>query len=127
VLPALVPFSIDIAATLIGQSKEYWQGDYSQVLEQTPIGLRLLQLHPLAFLAAAVVYAVTIATAIRWLPVTIAVWISLGYLIAHTSGVNSWIAWHPHHAILEPLHNMGASGFAAWCYLRYFRRDLVAL
>jgi hypothetical protein len=95
-------------------------------MERAPVGMYLLQFHPLTFVVAAVAYALAIMVAIRWLPLAIAFWISLGYLIAHTTGVNSWIAWHPQHAILEPLHNVCVSAIAAWSYLRYFRPVRIA-
>ena len=120
ILPAVVPFALDVALTLWGQSAAYWAGAYDQAAEMAPVGRALLQTHPLAFAAAAVGYAGLFSLAIRFLPGWMALWISLGYLIAHTSGANSWLI---HQDVrLEALHNAAMSGFAALCYSLCFRR-----
>jgi hypothetical protein len=119
VLPAVVPFAIDAALTLIRQPADYWQGNFWLANESAVVGLYLLQWHPLAFAAASLVYATGFAAAIRYLPEPIARWLSFGFLIAHSSGINSWLQYH---YILEPIHNCLAALFAAWCYSAYFRR-----
>lgn len=121
ILPAAVPFAFDVALTLGGQPAAYWAGDYDQASEMAPVGLALLRYHPLAFAAAAIGYAALFSLAIRFLPAWMALWISLGYLIAHTSGANSWLIYQD--VRLEAVHNIAASGFAALCYSLYFRRS----
>ncbi|HEV7280115.1 MAG TPA: hypothetical protein VGN57_07885 [Pirellulaceae bacterium] len=123
ILPAVVPFALDIALTLWGQPAEYWAGSYSHAAEMAPVGRALLQYHPLAFVAAAIGYAGLFSLAIRFLPGWIALWLSLGYLLAHTSGANSWLIYQD--VRLEALHNVGMSGFAALCFSLYFRRSRI--
>jgi mannose/fructose/N-acetylgalactosamine-specific phosphotransferase system component IIC len=116
---ALLPFGVDIICTLGGQSATHWQADYAVPNESNAVGFRLLALHPMLFVGGAVLYAMGIALAIRYLPAWLAVWLSFGYFVAHTSGVNSWLGYH---AIGEPIHNMLAAGWGAYCYWCYFRQ-----
>lgn len=117
-LPPLIEFVADIVVTLQGQPAVYWEGETSSALEANPVGLYLLGWHPGAFIACAVVYALVFSIAIAWLPEFWAFWISLGLLIAHTSGTNSWLltqcAW------CEGAHNAFAAVVAATCYRAYF-------
>ena len=53
IVPALAAFVIDVALTLWGQPREYWNGDYGVAQEMAPVGFALLAHHPLAFVLAA--------------------------------------------------------------------------
>ena len=125
IIPALAPFAADVLITLAGQSSNYWAGDYSAAREGAPVGAMLLKAHPLAFLGAAVLYAVGVALLIRYLPAPLSLWGSLGMLIAHTSGFLSWIRISEYYHILEPSHNVLMAGLAAYCYARFFRARLL--
>jgi hypothetical protein len=118
VAACVVPFAVDVTCTLWGQSADYWQGNRAIVNESTWVGFRLLQAHPLIFAAASMLYAIGFSLLIRFLPRPLALWLSFGFFVAHTSGVNSWLGYH---AIGEPLHNALAAGWGAYCYSHYFR------
>lgn len=120
IVPALAAFVIDVALTLWGQPREYWNGDYGVAQEMAPVGFALLAHHPLAFVLAAAGYAILFSLAIRFLPGWLALWLSLGYLVAHSSGANSWLLYVD--VRLEALNNGVAAGLAALCYSAYFRR-----
>lgn len=117
-VPAVAAFGVDVTLTLLGQSPQYWNGEYFAANEGAPVGLFLLRMHPTAFLFGAWAYAAGVSTLIRYLPHALALWLSLGFLIAHTSGVNSWLYSKPYW---EPVHNTIGAALAAYCYAIYFR------
>ncbi len=120
ILPPLFEFVADIVFTLQGQPASYWEGHTSNALEANPVGLYLLGWHPGAFLTCAIAYALFFSAAIAWLPEFWAFWISLGLLIAHASGTNSWLLMQG--SWWEGLHNTLAAAVAAICYRAYFIR-----
>jgi hypothetical protein len=119
VIPPCIEFVGDIVLTLWGQPAEYWNGT-SSALEANPVGLYLLGLHPGAFLAGAAAYVVLFAVAICRLPERWAFLLSLALLIAHASGINSWLLMHG--SLFEGAHNVFAATVAAVCYHTYFLR-----
>lgn len=122
ILPPVIEFAVDIVLTLRGQPAEYWNGVTGSVYEANPIGLYLLGIHPGAFVAGAVVYALLFSTAILLVPLRWAFLLSLALLIAHASGSNSWLLLHG--SLFEGAHNVFAATVAAVCYQTYFLRSM---
>lgn len=118
VLPPVIEFLVDIVLTLRGQPADYWKGTVACVLEANPIGFYLLSVHPGAFIAAAAAYAVLFTLAIFSLPERWAFLLSLGLVIAHASGTNSWLL--AHGSLYEGTHNALAATVAAVCYHTFF-------
>ncbi len=123
VIPPCVEFLGDIVLTLWGQPAEYWNGT-SNALEANPVGLYLLGIHPGAFIAGAAVYIVLFTIAIFLLPQRWAFLVSLALVIAHASGINSWLLMHS--SLFEGVHNVFAATVAAVCYHTYFLRVMQA-
>jgi hypothetical protein len=123
-LSVLPLFALDILFTLIGQPSNYWSGQRHECIEQNPIGAWLLQIHPAAFIASAIVYAALFTAAILLLPRRIAWWISVGLLLAHSHGVRTWL-WRlaPQFSFWEVVVNTLAAAWAAFCYLNAQAKD----
>ena len=83
-------FGFDIAFTLAGQPAGYWSGYYHLANEASPPGYWLLAWHPLAFIGAAVVWAIVLCLVIMLLPTTLSKILSLAFVIGHTWGSASW-------------------------------------
>jgi len=82
----------DVTATLLGQGRRYWSGDYAHVTEWNPLARELLRLHPLAFVTAASVSCVLIAAAVMLLNHRLAVFIAFAVTFAHTVAAAAWAA-----------------------------------
>ena len=91
-LPPLAACWADVAATLLGQGRRYWSGDYCQVTEWNPLARELLRLHPLAFVIAAAASCVLVAAAVMVLNWQLAVAIAFIVTFAHTVAAAAWAA-----------------------------------
>jgi hypothetical protein len=82
---------LDATLTLIGQPEAYWTGDRLAAREANPLGLWLLHLDPLAFVAgvgvALGVYALLLVRA----PVNLARVIAFVILFLHAVGAATWL------------------------------------
>jgi len=86
----VIPITVDIVGTVLGQPSEYWTSGYKVFNEAVPI-YPLLQIHPLIFI---------VSTLIVWLSFTywltnklnepLNIWATMALLIGH--GYNS-VAW----------------------------------
>jgi len=90
--PALLNLC-DNAATLAGQSKAYWAGDFSRVNEASPTFHHLLTIHPAAFIVGGLGLALLVAGLVMLLPDTLALTVSIAVTVGHTVGVATWLAW----------------------------------
>lgn len=120
---ALVPMALDFLVTLLGQHPSYWAG-HQWVTESNPVWAELLLVHPAAFVAGVLLYAIVFAAGIYFCPRWIAWWLSIVLLVTHTSGVNSWL-WRftTQVTIAEVVVNGVLGLLATWCYLSASRRD----
>ena len=92
----LVPIflaALDGWVTLHGQSKEYWDGNHSQVNENTPIFHIFLSHGPLAFTTGLAVWVLAFVGMILLLPQTLALAMCLAITLGHTTGASSWIVY----------------------------------
>lgn len=86
---ALFPSLLDGIITLIGQPNEYWS-NFSKIDEAAP--LTFLSFGPWIFLLSVLVYTAILALVIYKLPRWISVGVGLFFCLAHSNGVQGWIA-----------------------------------
>jgi len=81
----------DLVATLLGQTDEYWAGDYQTVLEANPVARVLLETHPATLILAFVPYLAVIAVLVGQLRVDLARSLALAFTLGHTFGASTWL------------------------------------
>ena len=91
-IPPTLACGCDVLMTLLGQGGSYWAGDYASVDEFNPLARLLLQQHPAAFLAAAVLSSVLVSTVLLRLPGPLAVVACFLVTFGHTVAAASWLA-----------------------------------
>jgi hypothetical protein len=124
-LPALLMYNLDVGLTLAGQDEVYWGGDYSSPDELNPPAHLLLSIHPLLFVAAAVLWEIVFCGLILWLPPRLAAPVALLIAIGHTYGACTWIAyWGELGYVLVVLHPLMAGWLIAFCWVRAGRLPL---
>jgi hypothetical protein len=84
---------MDGTLTLLGQSAQYWAGDFAQVSESSPSFHHLLEIHPAAFAAGFLLWAVVFIAIILLLPDTLALILSIAVTFSHTVGAATWLLW----------------------------------
>jgi hypothetical protein len=92
-LPPVALCALDAALTLIGQSAEYWSGDYGRVTEGSPTFNHLLQIHPAAYVAGILVWVAVFVGILLLLPDTLALIVSIAVTLGHTVGAATWLLW----------------------------------
>jgi len=92
-LPPLLAWGLDVTLTLVGQSADYWAGNYAAVNEASPTFNQLLQIHPMAFVLGDLVWAAVFVGIILLLPDTLALIISIAVTFGHTIGAATWMLW----------------------------------
>jgi len=92
-LPPLVTWVLDSTLTLLGQSADYWAGNFAAVNEASPTFHQLLQWHPVAFILGCIVWAGIFVGVILLLPDTLSLIISIAVTFGHTVGAATWIVW----------------------------------
>jgi hypothetical protein len=95
-LPPLLLCILDFVVTMVGQSAQYWAGNYASVNEGSPTFHDLLQTHPAAFIAGGAVYVVVFVSLILLLPDMLALIVSVSTTIGHTEGAATWL-WYRFH------------------------------
>ena len=85
----------DLSMTLLGQTGDYWRGVYSNVTEVNPIGIALLTFHPLAFLAAGIVWMFHFGLAVTSFPYRLAKVVAMTVSVGHLAGAFTWIDRNP--------------------------------
>jgi hypothetical protein len=92
-LPPILFSILDAFLTLMGQSANYWGGDYAQVNEVSPTFNHLLAIHPLAFMAGSAVWLGVVVGFLLLVPDTLALIVSIAVVFGHTVGASSWLLW----------------------------------
>ncbi len=90
-LPPLLLCLLDGTLTLLGQSAEYWAGNYSQANEGSPSFNSMLNLSPWAAVALMAVWIGVFVGIILLLSDTLALIVSIAVTLGHTVGAASWI------------------------------------
>jgi len=96
-VPPLLLCLLDNTLTLVGQSAQYWAGNYLRVNEGSPTFHHLLQTHPAAFLAGSTLWAAVFVGGILLLPDTLALIVSMAVTFGHTVGVAIWLLYTFHY------------------------------
>lgn len=96
-LPPAAAACLDAALTLVGQSAEYWAGDYASVNEISPTFQHLLAYHPLAFLVGFLGWMLVFVAMILLLPRTLALATSLAVTVGHIGGAATWLLYRFHY------------------------------
>jgi len=81
----------DLTVTLIGQSAEYWSGDWSAVTEGNPIPHWLLSRHPLALCAGIAVWISLFCIAIVRLRLPVARLVAFVVMLGHATAASTWL------------------------------------
>jgi hypothetical protein len=84
---------LDGTITLVGQSANYWAGNYAGVNEGSPTFHHLLQIHPAAFAIGILVWAAVFVGIILMLPDTLSLIISIAVTFGHTVGAATWLLY----------------------------------
>lgn len=90
-LPPLIFCAFDAAITLVGQSADYWAGDYSAVRETSPTFNHLLQIHPAVFGLGIATWTALFVGLVLLLPDTAALIVSIAVTFGHTVGAATWL------------------------------------
>lgn len=90
-LPCLLALLLDAGLTTLGQSQEYWNGDYSAVNEGNPFFRKLFAIHPGAALAGYVFWAGILIGLVLLLPEVLAVILSITVVFGHVGGAYTWM------------------------------------
>src|SRR5215468_3485131 len=90
-IPCLLAVLLDAGLTTLGQSQEYWNGDYSAVNEGNPFFRNLFAIHPGAAIAGYVVWAGILIGLVLLLPEVLAVVLSMAVVFGHVGGAYTWL------------------------------------
>jgi hypothetical protein len=82
---------LDGTLTLCGQSREYWQSDYTHVNESHPVFRLFLEYHPGVFIAGFLLIHLVLAGLILLLPQTLALGTSISVTTWSCVGASSWL------------------------------------
>lgn len=91
--PPLVMCLLDASFTLLGQSPEYWSGDYALANEASPTFHHLLRMHPAAFALGIAAWGALFSGLILLLPEPLALLTSITATFGHTVGTATWLLW----------------------------------
>jgi hypothetical protein len=93
-VPALLA-GLDGWLTLHGQTKEYWGGNYAQVIEGSPTFHKLLTYGPLAYVVGLSGWVLAFVGMILLMPQTLALAVSIALTLGHAIGASSWLLDFP--------------------------------
>jgi hypothetical protein len=93
-LPAILACSLDNTLTLIGQSPAYWAGNCAAANEASPTFNQLLQIHPAAFAAGAIVWIALFTGILLLLPDALSLILGIAITFGHTAGAATWLLRH---------------------------------
>jgi len=96
-IPPIVLCLIDSTITLIGQSAEYWQGNYELANEGCPPMCVMLQMHPLAFEGAIFAWIFAFVAVLLLVPRWLGRSLSIAILLGHTWGTYTWLEFRFHY------------------------------
>ena len=92
-VPPVVLCALDFGLTLYGQSDAYWAGNYSDVNEISPSFAQNLAIHPLPFVAAAMIWIGLFSAIISLLPEALALTLAVAIVLGHMAGAATWFAY----------------------------------
>lgn len=95
-VPAIALCVLDHGLTLVGQSELYWSGDFSAVNEVSPSFRYFLEMHPLAFVSAGVLWILIFSSLTLLLPENLGLTVAITVVLGHMAGSATWLFWRPH-------------------------------
>lgn len=119
----LVTCLTDKALTLLGQSPEYWNGDYLQVYEANPLVRTLLEIHPGCYSLGSLLYILLWLIPVVLLPKRTALVLSVWVTIAHAQGARTWM-YNVFHLpyLLHNGFNLIVAVLLVWAWTQMERR-----
>ena len=90
IAPVILIVLLDLAFTLIGQPKQYWQ-DFSKLNEGSPLGVVTLSQNPRFFVAFILIYISLIYILLRKLPLFLSVFLAISFYLGHVYGSSTWV------------------------------------
>jgi hypothetical protein len=90
-LPPLLLCLFDSTLTLVGQSSQYWAGNYWLANERNPTFNSLLNISPWADMAGIAVWMGVFVGILLLLPDTLALIVSIAVTFGHTVGAATWL------------------------------------
>jgi hypothetical protein len=90
-IPCLFLWLLDLIATLLGQSSDYWVGNFSAAKELNPLFLYFISKGPAIFLVASVTYILLLVIILFLIPLRIAILTAFIASIVHLIGATSWM------------------------------------
>jgi hypothetical protein len=89
--PCISLWLLDVILTLVGQSSEYWAGNFSDARELNPLFYWFLSNGPDVFLVAAIAYILLLVVILLLVPLKIAIITAYIVSIAHLIGAAGWM------------------------------------
>ncbi|AWM39473.1 hypothetical protein GobsT_21970 [Gemmata obscuriglobus] len=89
-LPAVTLCAVDIGLTLVGQSGEYWLGQYESAHEANPFARPALARGPVTFASFGFAYAAVVVAVVCWWR-SACVWVAALVTVAHAVGGAGWL------------------------------------
>jgi hypothetical protein len=113
-LSALLPWAADVAFTLAGQPATYWAGEYATAREANPLAAWWLEVHPLAFVLGACLWAGMFSA---FLLVRGSRPPALLVALSHGVGGSSWLVGVGRLGYVVPvLYLVLVERFVSWCH-----------
>jgi hypothetical protein len=82
---------LDIVLTLYGQSSAYWDGEFRDVTEASPVFAAYLAIHPVVFVVAGLVWIAVFTTLVATLPATLGSVVATAVSMGHAVGSLAWL------------------------------------
>jgi hypothetical protein len=118
---------IDIVLTLVGQSPEYWAGDYSMTQEGNPFAEPLLAWNPWLFASAGILWLSALGTMVYLWKHRIAFIIAMIAFAGHTFGGAAWMLYLPPNGwIAATVYLLLMIGLWKWCASRANETNSIA-
>lgn len=90
-LPCIFLWLLDVILTLVGQSSEYWAGNFSEAKELNPLFHWFLSNGPGIFLVAAIAYILLLVVIFFLVPLRVGIITAYIVSIAHLIGAAGWM------------------------------------
>jgi hypothetical protein len=114
VLPAVLLIVGDGVVTLLLQPAAYWTESYALAIERSPLGLRVLTTHPVAFVIFMLIWLVFIVAVVELLHRPWNRALVLTVVVGHTAGLYGWLAPRNYWATLPMFVIVGVMTTLCW-------------
>ena len=114
VLPAVVVTLADWAVTFFLQPPAYWTGAFEARSEISPLGYRLLGIHPLVFSAFMAIYILVIVALVLFLKSPWNKVVALVVIVGHTAGIYGWLKDRSYWSAIPVFFLVGLMTVLCW-------------